>query len=63
MIAPSPTYVAMSLRRQWSDEHVYEGSDHTTACARCGKRRRHPDHTDRATDKAAVLAMRERMSA
>lgn len=55
----SPTTLAIGWRRQWSDEHLYQPSDHTTACGRCGKRRRHPDHCDRDTDKAAVMAMRE----
>jgi hypothetical protein len=57
-----PTYLAMGFRRQFSDEHVYEPSDHTTACGRCGRRRSHPDHCDRDTDKNAVKAIRERMA-
>ena len=59
----SPTYLAMSLRKQWSDEHMFEGNDLNHWCSRCGKRRRHSDHVDRATDKAAVMAMKDRIFA
>lgn len=63
MSDPSPTYLAMSLRRQWSDEHVFEPSPLRSGCDRCGRRFGHPDHVDRQADKNAVLAMKDRIGA
>jgi hypothetical protein len=59
--ALSPTYLAMGMRRQWSDEHVFEPSESHFGCGRCGRRFRHPDHCDRETDKNAVLAIADRI--
>ena len=53
----------MSLRKQWSDEHMFEENDLNRWCSRCGKRRSHSDHVDRAADKAAVMAMKDRIFA
>jgi hypothetical protein len=49
-----PTYLAMSLRKQWSDEHLFEENDLNRSCSRCGKRRGHSDHVSREEDRAAV---------
>lgn len=61
--ALSPTYVAMGYRRQLSDEHVFEENDLYRGCGRCGKRWGHHDHVTREQDKAAVLAIRDRIAA
>lgn len=57
---PSPTYLAMSMRKQWSDEHLFEEGYVIGRCDRCGLRFRHPDHVTRAEDKAAVLRWKDR---
>lgn len=59
----SPTYLAMGMRRQLSDEHVHEDSDLSIRCARCGKRRSHPDHVTKAEDRAAVRRIADRIRA
>ena len=56
----SPTYLAMSMRKQWSDEHMFEEAGYHTFCHRCGKKRNHPDHVDKAADHAAVKRWRDR---
>lgn len=56
----SPTYLAMTLRKQWSDQHLYEESNHTSACGRCGRRRGHPDHAVREDDRNEVMRWRDR---
>lgn len=55
----SPTYIAISQRKQWSDEHVFEETDLSRACGRCGKRRSHGDHCTREQDKAATMAWKD----
>lgn len=55
----SPTYLAMGMRKQWSDEHMFEENDQSRGCGRCGKRRRNSDHVDRDHDKAAVMRWKD----
>lgn len=61
--ALSPTYIALGMRRQLSDEHVFEESGQSVKCARCNKRRRHPDHCTREQDKWATVAISDRIKA
>lgn len=59
----SPTYSAMTLRAQWSDEHLYVESNHSIFCSHCGRKRGHPDHVTREEDKAAVMRWADRYRA
>ena len=59
----SPTYLAMSMRKQWSDEHLFEESPNYSRCARCYMPYRHPFHVSREDDKAAVMRWRARFIA
>lgn len=53
----------MSMRKQWSDEHLFQDDGYTLgACARCGRRRNHSDHVTREEDKAAVKRWRDRIN-
>lgn len=61
--ALSPTYLAMSMRKQWSDEHMFEDAANHFHCDRCGKRRGHPDHVERRDDHDAVKRWRDRYRA
>jgi len=59
----NPTYNAMALRKQWSDEHIFEEGPTLGHCDRCGRRRSYPDHVTRDEDKAAVKRWRDRFAA
>lgn len=59
----SPTYLALGMRRQWSDEHLFEESDLYRVCARCYRRRSHPDHVTRDEDRAEVRRWADRIRA
>jgi len=53
----------MALRKQWSDEHMFEEGPTLGHCDRCGRRRSYPDHVTRDEDKAAVKRWRDRFAA
>ena len=59
----APTYLALQLRRQWSDEHVFEPSDLHFRCERCGMRPGHWYHCTREQDRAITVAMADRIRA
>jgi hypothetical protein len=61
-LPPSPTYLAMALRKQWSDEHLFEDAGYHPGCARCGKAWNHPNHVTRDEDKAAVQRWRDNIN-
>ena len=61
--ALSPTYLAMGMRRQWSDYHLFEPNDLNTACSRCGKRWNHHDHVTKEEDRAEVRRWADRIRA
>lgn len=56
-----PTYIAMGMRRQWSDEHLFEEADYHPGCNRCGMRWNHPNHCTREQDRNAVKAMADQI--
>lgn len=60
--ALSPTYLAMGMRRQWSDSHIFEPSDLYVWCGRCGRPWGHSDHVTRDEDKAEVMRWRDRIA-
>ena len=60
--ALSPTYRAMSARKQWSDEHLFEDSGYHPGCNRCGQRANHPHHVSREEDRAEVMRWRDRIA-
>ena len=58
----SPTFLALQMRRQWSDEHVFESDElHPFRCARCGMRSGHWNHCTREQDRAITVAMADRI--
>lgn len=57
--ALSPTYLAMQRRHAWSDEHMFEATDLSRKCDRCGKRRSHSDHCTPEEDRNAVMRWRD----
>ena len=60
----APTYLALNLRRQWSDEHVFESDElRPFSCARCSMRSGHWNHCTREQDRAITVAMADRIRA
>ena len=60
----APTYLALGMRRQWSDEHVFEPDElRPFACARCNMRENHWNHCTRDQDKWATVAIADRIRA
>ena len=62
-LALSPTYLAMGMRRQWSDYHIFEPNDLTVMCGRCGFRWNHPDHVTKEWDRSEVRRWADRIVA
>jgi hypothetical protein len=59
----SPTFLALQMRRQWSDEHVFDPSPLHPRCERCGMDWKHPNHCTREQDRAITVAMADRIRA
>ena len=61
MTTINPTYVAMAVRRQHSDAHLFVASDLHSHCDRCGRRRSHSDHVTPEGDRAEVQRWKDRV--